>query len=78
MKKLEKRLAIKGLNVGSVQHCGFMIREGEYFLNLCLQDGCVDNVLVILKKKRNICIGKGKKPGKICETEDCHIVRLTI
>ena len=30
------------------------------------------------KKKRNICMGKGKKPGRSSGTEDCHIVRLTI
>ena len=33
-----------------------MIREGKYFLHLCLQEGCVDNVLVILKKKREIFV----------------------
>ena len=35
---------------------GFMFREGQYSLHLCLQQGCVDNLLAILKQKRGICM----------------------
>ena len=41
-----------------------MIREGEYFLHLCLQEG-VSNVLVILNQKGNICMGKGAKKEEV-------------
>ena len=41
-----------------------MIREGEYFLHLCFQEG-VNNVLVILNQKENICMGKGEKKKKV-------------
>ena len=30
-------------------------RERQYFLHLCLQGGCIDNLLVLLKQKGDVC-----------------------
>ena len=45
----KKCKAIKGLSVRILELRSFKFREGQHFLHLCLQQGCGDNLLVILK-----------------------------
>ena len=79
MNKLEKRLGHQETQCWKCEVLRLHNHRGRVFFaslpsrRLCGQ--CVGNPE---KKKRNICMGKGKKPGRSSGTEDCHIVRLTI
>ena len=46
----DKEKTIKGLSVRILELRYFKFRGGQYFLHPCLQEGSVDNLLVILKK----------------------------
>ena len=45
----KKGNAIKRLSVRILELQWFMFRGGQHFFHPCLQEGCVDNLLVILK-----------------------------
>ena len=47
----KKGKVIKRLSVRILELQCFMFRGRKHFLHLCLQEGCVDNLLVILKQK---------------------------
>ena len=47
-----------------------MFRGGYYVLHLCLQEGCVGDLLVI-KKKRWISVWVSKMPRGCCDNENC-------
>ena len=76
----KKSNAIKGVCVRVLEHQSFMFREGQYSLHPCLQEDCVDNLLVILKQKTGYLYERGQFQkgvmAKILEREG-RILSLT-
>ena len=55
----KKVKATKGLSVIILE---LHVHTGTVFLDLCLREGCVDNLLVILKQKRGVSVGSSPPP----------------